>query len=146
MFHRHRSPKPAAPRRRGSRAATALLLAAVACWTPSALAAVCRDIPTATDDKPVRDAFDAADVGRFMVAGVQLEADLNAVCSGTTSLLFHQRVKHIVILMAAGATEPTAYLRDRTLTVEFFGGPYDSRRFRKAIDAALRGKVTDDDD
>ena len=107
---------------------------------------ICRDIPTQLDERAARDAFGADDAAAFLDARHKLEADLNAVCGGPNARLFRQRVRRIELRMAAGAAEPTAYLKDRALVVEFFGGPFHSARFRQRVGAVLRGETQDNDD
>ena len=48
--------------------------------------------------------------------------------------------------IAAGATEPSPYLKDGALIVEFYGGSFDAAQFRHDVEAALRGEVSDSND
>jgi hypothetical protein len=51
-----------------------------------------------------------------------------------------KEAKQVVFQIAAGAMEPTPYLEEGALVVEFYGGTFDAARFRHDVDAALRGE------
>jgi len=117
--------------------------------TPTAGAnEVCRGIPTELDEQAARGAFGAADAAAFVDARAPLEATLDAFCKGNrdSARLFRKEAKRVVFQIAAGATEPTAYLEEGVLIVEFYGGTFDAAQFRHEVDAALRGEVSDTND
>jgi hypothetical protein len=109
---------------------------------------VCRDVPTDLQDRAAEDAFGAADAGKFVAARAPLEAALNNLCNddAAEARRFRTRAKKVVFRMAAGATEPTAYLEDGVLIVEFYGGPFQAGRLRQQVRDALRGKTSDSND
>lgn len=129
-------------------AAAAAAAALLACAPPSAAAnAVCAGIPTATDDSDA-DSFGAADAAAFREARAPLEAELDALCenSADAARLFKTQAKRVVFVMAAGATEPTPYLSEGELIVEFYGGPFDAGAFGGHVDDALHGVVPEFND
>jgi len=118
-------------------------------YAPAAVAnEVCRGIPTALDEQAARDAFGAADAAAFVDSRPSLEAALDAVCADSkeSARLFKKRAKRIVLQMAADATEPSPYIDGDDLIVEFYGGAFDTAQFRRAVEDALRGKVSDSND
>lgn len=106
---------------------------------------VCGAIPTELDEQAARDAFGAADAAAFVDARAPLEAALDAVCDGNrdSARLFKTQAKQVVFQIAAGATEPTPYLDDGALIVEFYGGSFDAALFRQWVDDVLRGKESE---
>ena len=84
----------------------------------------------------------------FVKARVPLESALDAVCknSHASARLFKKEARRVVFQIAAGATEPSPYLRDGALIVEFYGGDFDAAQFRHDIEAALRDDVSDSND
>jgi hypothetical protein len=134
------------PRRHAFAAAIA---AALLGWVPSAGAnEVCQGVPTELDEQAARDAFGAADAAAFVKARVPLESALDAVCkiNRDSERLFKKEAKRVVFEIAAGATEPSPYLEDGALIVEFYGGSFDAAQFRHDVEAALRGEVSDSND
>ena len=103
---------------------------------------VCQGVPTELDEQAARDAFDAADVAALVQARAPLEAALDDVCKGSrdSAHLFKKEAKRVVFQIAAGAMEPTPYLEEGALVVEFYGGTFDAARFRHDVDAALSGE------
>ena len=103
---------------------------------------VCQGVPTELDEQAARDAFDAADVAAFVDSRAPLETALDDVCKGSrdSAHLFKKEAKRVVFQIAAGAMEPTPYLEEGALVVEFYGGTFDAARFRHDVDAALRGE------
>jgi len=109
---------------------------------------VCRGIPTVLDEQGARAAFGATDTAAFVGSRPSLEAALDAVCAGSkdSARLFKQRAKQVVFQMAADATEPSPYLDGTALIVEFYGGAFDAAQFRRDVNDALRGKLSDSND
>ena len=114
--------------------------------SPAWSGTVCKDIPTSLDEQAAREAFGAGDAALFTGARARLEAALNGLCDGNGVRLFHRKVRRVDFRMAAGATEPTPWLEDATLVVEFAGGPFQAARFRRVVGEALRGKPAKHDD
>jgi hypothetical protein len=108
---------------------------------------VCKGIPTELDEQAARASF-GADAAAFVDSRAPLEAALDAVCKNSrdSARLFKKEAKRVVFQIAAGATEPTAYLEDGALIVEFYGGTFDAPQFRHEVDAALRGQESDSND
>lgn len=84
----------------------------------------------------------AEDIEAFHKAVDTLRTELDAVCKQdkTALKLFKAKVQKVVFEMSAGATEPTAYLKDGQLIVEFYGGPFDARSFRQIVKKVLQGQ------
>jgi hypothetical protein len=122
--------------------ALAIVAALLGCGRTVGANEVCQGVPTELDEQAARDAFDAADVAAFVDARAPLEAALDDVCKGNrdSARLFKKEAKRVVFQIAAGAMEPTPYLEEGALVVEFYGGPFDAARFRHDVDAALRGE------
>ena len=130
-------------------ASTAAVVAALLGYAPTAGAnEVCRGVPTELDEQAARDSFGAADAAAFVKARAPLESALDAVCkiNRDSARLFKKEAKRVVFEIAAGATEPSPYLKDGTLIVEFYGGSFDAAQFRDDVEAALRGEVSDSND
>jgi hypothetical protein len=128
-----------------SRSALCLVLAGV---SPAAANNVCRSVPTDFQEHAAQDAFGPAEAGKFVAARAPLEAALNAVCDGDAAEArrFRKKASKVVLRMAADATEPTAYIEDGVLIVEFYGGPFQAARLRQHVKDALRGKTSDSND
>jgi len=127
----------------------AAAVAALLGGAPTAAAnEVCQGIPTELDEQAARDAFGADDAAAFIKARVPLESALDAVCkiNRNSARLFKQEATRVVFEIAAGATEPSPYLKDGALIVEFYGGSFDAEQFRDDVEAALRGEVSDSND
>jgi len=127
----------------------AAAVAALLGGAPTAAAnEVCQGIQTELDEQAARDAFGADDAAAFIKARVPLESALDAVCkiNRNSARLFKQEATRVVFEIAAGATEPSPYLKDGTLIVEFYGGSFDAEQFRHDVEAALRGEVSDSND
>jgi len=126
-------------------AATATLLG----WVSAAGAnEVCHGVPTELDEQAARDAFGAATAAAFVKARAPLEAVLDAVCATNrdSAHLFKKEARRVVFEIAAGATEPSPYLQDNALIVDFYGGDFDAAQFRHDVEAALRGDISDSND
>lgn len=139
------------PDRQRSRlhACAAAVVAALLGGVPTAAAnEVCQGVPTELDEQAARDAFGADDAAAFVKARAPLESALDAVCkiNRDSARLFKKEAKRVVFEIAAGATEPSPYLKDGTLIVEFYGGSFDAAQFRDDVEAALRGEVSDSND
>lgn len=82
------------------------------------------------------------DIQAFRKAVDTLRTELDAVCKRDKIAfkLFKAKVKTVIFEMSAGATEPTAYLKNRQLIVEFYGGPFDARSFRQIVKKVLQGQ------
>jgi hypothetical protein len=121
---------------------------ALGCVPTAGANEVCRGIPTELDEQAARDAFGDADAAAFVEARAPLEAALDAVCTSNrdSARLFKKEARRVVFQIAAGAAEPAPFLEDDTLIVEFYGGTFDAARFRRDVDAALRGEVSDSND
>lgn len=128
--------------------AFAVIAVALGCAPTAGANEVCRGIPTELDEQAARDAFGDADAAAFVESRAPLEAALDAVCTGNrdSARLFKEEARRVVFQIAAGATEPAPYLDDGALIVEFYGGSFDAARFRRDVDAALRGDVSDTND
>ena len=127
----------------------AAAVAALLGGAPTAAAnEVCQGVPTELDEQAARDAFGADDAAAFIKARVPLESALDAVCkiNRNSARLFKQEATRVVFEIAAGATEPSPYLKDGALIVEFYGGSFDAEQFRHDVEAALRGEVSDSND
>jgi len=138
---------PERPRSRIPGFAAAVTVALLG-WASAARAnEVCGAIPTELDAQAARAAF-GADAAAFVDSRAPLEAALDAVCKNNhaSARLFKNEAKRVVFQIAAGATEPTPYLDDGALIVEFYGGSFDAPQFRHAVDAALRGEESDSND
>ena len=138
MFDRLRSCLPA----------FAVVAGALGCAPTAGANEVCRGIPTELDEQAARDSFGDADAAAFVESRAPLEAALDAVCKGSrdSERLFKKEAQRVVFQIAAGAAEPAPYLEDGALIVEFYGGTFDAARFRRDVDAALRGEVSDSND
>lgn len=103
---------------------------------------VCSEIPTEIGS--VLDPGVAApeDVRAFRKAVDPLRAELDALCKKDQAAfkLFKKKAKKVVFEMSAGATEPTAYLKEGCLVVEFYGGTFDARSFRQIVKKVLQGR------
>jgi hypothetical protein len=129
--------------------AFAAAMAALLGCAPSADAnEVCQGVPTELDEQAARDAFGAANAAAFVKARAPLEAVLDAVCATNrgSAHLFKKEARRVVFEIAAGATEPSPYLQDGVLIVEFYGGDFDAAQFRHDVEAALRGDISDSND
>jgi hypothetical protein len=130
-------------------AGAAAALAALLGGAPTAAAnEVCQGIPTELDEQAARNEFGADDAAAFIKARAPLESALDAVCKidRASAHLFKQEARRVVFQIAAGATEPSPYLKDGALIVEFYGGSFDAGQFRDDVAAALRGEVSDSND
>jgi len=103
---------------------------------------VCAGAPTAISSVLAPEVAPAEDVQAFRKSVDSLRTELDAVCKSDKSALkrFQSKAKRVVFEMSAGATEPTAYLKDGQLVVEFYGGPFDARQFRRIVKKVLQGK------
>jgi len=126
----------------------AAMVALLGCVPAASANEVCRGIPTELDEQAARDAFGAADAAAFVKSRAPLEAALDAVCATNraSARLFKKEAKRVVFQIAAGATEPSPYLEDGALIVEFYGGDFDAAQFRDDVEAALRGEKSDSND
>jgi hypothetical protein len=127
----------------------AAIAAALLGWVPSAGAnEVCQGVRTELDEQAARDTFGAGDAAAFVKARAPLESALDAVCkiNRDSARLFKKEARRVVFQIAAGATEPSPYLQDGVLIVEFYGGSFDAAQFRHDVEAALRGKMSDSND
>jgi hypothetical protein len=138
---------PDRPRSRIPGFAAAAAVALLGCAPAAGANEVCRGIPTELDEQAARAAF-GADAAAFVDARAPLEAALDAVCKNNhdSARLFKKEAKRVVFQIAAGATEPTPYLEDGALIVEFYGGTFDAPQFRHEVDAALRGEESESND
>ena len=127
--------------------AVAAAVALLGCASAARANEVCKGIPTELDEQAARASF-GADAAAFVDARAPLEAALDAVCKNShdSARLFKKEAKRVVFQIAAGATEPTAYLEDGALIVEFYGGTFDAPQFRHEVDAALRGQEPESND
>lgn len=103
---------------------------------------VCSGAATETGNILPPEVATSEDVQAFHKAVVSLRAELDAVCKQDKTALkrFESKAKKVVFKMSAGATEPTAYLKDGQFVVEFYGGPFDARSFRQIVKKVLQGK------
>ena len=103
---------------------------------------VCSGAPTEIGSALAPEVATAEDVQAFRKAVDSLRTELDAVCKRdkTAFKLFESKAKKVVFEMSAGATEPTAYLKDGQFIVEFYGGPFDARSFRQIVKKVLQGK------
>ncbi|MDG4560222.1 MAG: hypothetical protein P9E88_02910 [Candidatus Competibacter sp.] len=90
----------------------------------------------------------AEDIQAFHKAVGTLRIELDAVCKQDKSALklFKAKAKQVIFEMSAGATEPTAYLKNGQLIVEFYGGPFDARSFRQIVKKVLQGQKVPQND
>lgn len=104
--------------------------------------AVCSGTPTEIGNVLAPEVATAEDVRAFREAVTPLRAELDALCKRDKSAfkLFKSKAKQVVFEMSAGATEPTAYFKKAQLVVEFYGGPFDARQFRRIVKKVLQGK------
>jgi hypothetical protein len=109
---------------------------------PDGSPTVCSGAPAEIGNVLAPEVATAEDVQAFRKAVNSLRAELDAVCERDKSALklFQAKAKRVVFEMSAGATEPTAYLKDGQLVVEFYGGPFDARQFRRIVNKVLQGK------
>lgn len=128
--------------------AAAVVAALLGCVRTAGANEVCRGVPTELDEQAARDNYGAADAAAFIDARAPLEAALDAVCKGNrdSARLFKKEAKRVVFRIAAGATEPAPYLEEGALIVEFYGGTFDAAQFRRDVEAALHGEVSDSND
>ncbi|HCK80001.1 MAG TPA: hypothetical protein DIC59_00835 [Candidatus Competibacteraceae bacterium] len=109
---------------------------------------VCASVPAATGSVLDAGAATAEDLQAFHKSVESLRAELDRLCKRDKAVLkrFKSRAKSIVFEMSAGATEPTAYLKDGRLVIEFYGGPFDARSFRQMVTKVLKGQKIPDND
>lgn len=82
------------------------------------------------------------DIQAFHKAVISLQAELNTLCKQDKISFknLNNKAKNVVFEMAAGADEPTAYLNNDQLVVEFYGGPFDARSFRQMVKKVVLGQ------
>lgn len=103
---------------------------------------VCSGAPAEIGSVLAPEVATTEDVQAFRKAVNSLRAELDTLCKRDKIAfkLFQSKAKKVVFEMSAGATEPTAYLKDGQLIVEFYGGPFDARSFRQIAKKVLQGK------
>lgn len=103
---------------------------------------VCASVPAATGGVLEADVATAEDLQAFHKAVEALRTELNTLCQQDKAALkrFKNRAKSVVFEMSAGATEPTAYLQDGRLVIEFYGGDFDAGSFRQMVRKVLKGQ------
>ncbi|HRD67518.1 MAG TPA: hypothetical protein PKY50_15345 [Candidatus Competibacter sp.] len=103
---------------------------------------VCSEIPTEIGNVLDPGVATPEDVQAFRKAVAPLRAELDALCKKDQAAfkLFKTKAKKVVFEMSAGATEPTAYLKEGYLVVEFYGGTFDARSFRQIVKKVLQGR------
>lgn len=103
---------------------------------------VCSGIPTEVGSILDPGVATLEDVRAFREAVGPLRAELDALCQKDRAAfkLFKAKAKKVVFEMSAGATEPTAYLEEGYLVVEFYGGTFDGRSFRQIVKKVLQGR------
>lgn len=129
----------------------ALLMGPVAGATPpppDENPTVCSGAPAPIGSVLAPEVATAEDVQAFRKAVNSLRVELDTICKRDKAAfkLFRSKAKKVVFEMGAGATEPTAYLKDGQLIVEFYGGPFDARSFRQTVKKVLQGKPVPHDD
>jgi hypothetical protein len=109
---------------------------------------VCKNTPVEVRQADNAEAFSQGDIVRYNESVGSLKREINAFCriSRKNLVLIGSRAKKVVFSMAAGATEPTVYLEDGALFVEFYGGNYNRKLFIMQISDVLRGKHPKVDD
>jgi len=67
---------------------------------------------------------------------------LESLCKSSTKYraLVERKVDRIDLVNAQGAMEPTLYIRNKALIIEFFGGKFDAGDFDRSLRRALDGK------
>jgi hypothetical protein len=103
---------------------------------------ICTSVPAKTGSILDVGVATVADIQAFHKAVISLQAELNVLCKQDkiSFKILNNKVKNVVFEMAAGADEPTAYLNNGQLVVEFYGGPLDARSFRQMVKKVLLGR------
>lgn len=109
---------------------------------PDQAPTVCSGAFTETGSILAPEVATAEDIEAFHKAVDILRTELDTVCKQdkTALKLFKAKVQKVVFEMSAGATEPTAYLKESQLIVEFYGGPFDARSFHQIVKKVLQGQ------
>jgi len=67
---------------------------------------------------------------------------LESLCKSSTKYraIVESKIDRIDLVNAQGAMEPTLYIRNKALIIEFFGGSFDAKDFDRSLRRALEGK------